>query len=42
MRRMTKIELELISDIEIPLFVERGIRGGISYSAKRYSIANYK
>ena len=42
MRRMTKIELELISDIDIPLFVERGIRGGISYSAKRYSIANYK
>ena len=42
MRRMTKIELELISDTDIPLFVKRGIRGGISYSAKRYSIANYK
>ena len=40
--RMTKIELDLISDIEMHLFIEKGMRGGISYIAKRHSKANNK
>ena len=42
MLKMTRIELELISDIYMYLFVEKGMRGGISYIAKRYSKANNK
>ena len=40
MLKMTKVELEKISDADIHLFIEKGMRGGISYSAKRYSKAN--
>ena len=40
--KMTGIELWLISDIDIHLFVEKGIRRGISYIAKRYSKATNK
>ena len=39
---MTGIELELISDINKYLFVEKGMRGGISYIAKRYNKTNNK
>ena len=42
MLKMTKIELDLISDTEIHLFIEKGMRGGISYIAKRHSKANNK
>ena len=42
MLKMTGIELELISDIGMHLFIERGMRGGISYIAKRHSKANNK
>ena len=42
MLKMTKIELDLISDIDMHLFIEKGMTGGISYIAKRYSKANNK
>ena len=34
--KMTKIELDLDSDIDMHLFIEKGMRGGISYIAKRH------
>ena len=40
MLSMTGIKLELISDVDKYLFVEKGIRGGISFIGKRYSKAN--
>ena len=42
MLKMTRVELELISDINMDLFMEKGMRGGISYIAKRHSKANNK
>ena len=42
MLKMTGIELGLISDIDKYLFIEKGMRGGISYIAKRYIKANNK
>ena len=42
MIKMTGIELKLISDIDMHLFVEKGTRGGISYISKRFSKANNK
>ena len=39
---MTGVKLDLISDIDMHLFIEKGMRGGISYIAKRYSKANNK
>ena len=35
MLKMTGAKLEKISDIDKYLFIERGLRGGISYTAKR-------
>ena len=32
--KMTEIKLELISDIDMYYFVEKGLRGGISYVSK--------
>ena len=40
MLKMTGAELEKISDIDMYLFVEKGLRGGISYTVKRYAKAN--
>ena len=37
MLKMTRIELEIISDIDMHLFIKNGMRGGISYIAKRHS-----
>ena len=39
---MTKIELELLSDIDMYLFIDKGMIGGISYNAKRCSKVNNK
>ena len=42
MLKMTKVKLEKINDADIHLFIEKGMRGGISYINKRYSQANNK
>ena len=42
MLKMTGVKLEKISNIDMYLFIEKGLRGGISYTAKRYSEANNK
>ena len=42
MLKMTETELELISDIKMYFLIEEGMRGVISYIAKRYSKANNK
>ena len=42
MLKMTKVELEKISDAEMHLFIEKGMRVGISYINKRFSKANNK
>ena len=39
---MTGVKLEKISDINLYLLIEKGLRGRISYIAKRYSEANNK
>ena len=39
---MTNIKLEKISDMGKYLFIEKGLRGGIFYIAKRYVKANNK
>ena len=40
MLKMTDIKLEKINDIDMYLFLEKGMRGGISYISKRYSKGN--
>ena len=42
MLKMTGMRLEKIVDIDIYLFIEKGLRGGISYIAKRYAKTNNK
>ena len=42
MLKMTGVKLEKISDIHMYLFIEKGLRGGISYIAKRYAKASNK
>ena len=42
MLKTTGVKLEKIPDINMYLFIEKGLRGGISYIAERYSKANNK
>ena len=42
MIKMTKKELGRISNIDMHLIIEKGMKGGISYIAKSYNKANNK
>ena len=42
MLKMTGINLELITDIDMYQMVKKGLHGGISYIANRYSKPNNK
>ena len=42
MFNMTKVELELISDLDIYILFEKGMKGGVSYISERHSKANTK
>ena len=42
MLKLTGVKLEETSNVDMYLFIEKGLRGGTSYIAKRYSKANKK
>ena len=42
MLNMTKVDLELISDADMCIFFEKGMRAGVSYISKRYIKVNNK
>ena len=39
---MTGVTLDLMTDVDMYQFIEKGMRGGVSYIANRYSKANNK
>ena len=42
MLKLTDVKLEKSSDIDKYLFIEKGLKGGIFYIARRYAKANNK
>ena len=40
MLKMSGVRLCLIDDVDMHFFIEKGMRGGISYIAKKYCRAN--
>ena len=40
--KKTQVELELITDYDMYLFIEKGLRGGISMVSKRFAESNNK
>ena len=39
---MTRVKLQTISDVNVHLFIEKGMRGGVSNICKRYALAKNK